>query len=95
MLLEAARRTEHLDLEDSPPYITQSALSDFYVEYRLTVVINNPDRRRATFNALHAAIQDVFNENNVQIMSPHYEGDPLSPKVVPTKAKDPGLASPQ
>jgi len=28
-------------------------------------------------------IKDVFNENDVQIMTPAYEGDPEVPKVVP------------
>ena len=32
---------------------------------------------------LHSAIQDVFNEYGVQIMSPHYVLDPKSPQVVP------------
>jgi hypothetical protein len=32
---------------------------------------------------LHANIQDVFNEHGVQIMSPHYLGDPETAKVVP------------
>jgi hypothetical protein len=29
-------------------------------------------------NMLHANIQDVFNEHGVQIMSPHYMGDPAA-----------------
>ena len=37
-------------------------------------------------SSLHANIQDVFNEYGVQIMSPHYLGDPADAKVVP-KAK--------
>ncbi|MNT89797.1 hypothetical protein D3C72_2305900 [compost metagenome] len=32
---------------------------------------------------LHANIQDVFNEYGVQIMSPHYLGDPSEEKKVP------------
>jgi hypothetical protein len=32
---------------------------------------------------LHANIQDVFNEYSVQIMSPHYLGDPQHEKWVP------------
>jgi hypothetical protein len=32
---------------------------------------------------LHAAIQDAFNRHGVQIMSPHYHGDPVAPKIVP------------
>jgi len=35
---------------------------------------------------LHANIQDAFNERGVQIMSPHYFGDPAKPKVVPQEA---------
>ena len=31
-------------------------------------------------------IQDVFNEHGVQIMSPHYLGDPAAAKVVPKAA---------
>ena len=34
-------------------------------------------------DALHANIQDAFNEYGVQIMSPNYEADPSEPKVVP------------
>jgi CTP:molybdopterin cytidylyltransferase MocA len=37
----------------------------------------------ALYAALHRNIQDVFNEHGVQIMTPAYEGDPASPKVVP------------
>ena len=37
-------------------------------------------------SALHANVVDVFNEHGVQIMSPHYLGDPAREKVVP-KAK--------
>jgi hypothetical protein len=28
-------------------------------------------------------VQDVFNEHGVQIMSPHYLGDPAQEKIVP------------
>ena len=35
------------------------------------------------YNELHQNILDVFNENNVQIMTPAYERDPAEPKVVP------------
>ena len=42
-----------------------------------------PTPRAETLNALHANIQDVFNEYGVQIMSPHYVLDPRAPKTVP------------
>ena len=56
----------------------QTALSDFYVEYRLVcqAVPSEPRPRAVVLSALHANIQDVFNEHGVQIMSPHYLGDP-------------------
>jgi len=34
-------------------------------------------------SALNANVQDVFNEHGVQIMSPHYEGDPDDKVWVP------------
>ena len=84
MLEEAARRTSGLQTSP-PPQVFQIALSDFYPQYRLVChsVPNEPILRAEVMNALHANIQDVFNEYGVQIMSPHYRDDPEHPKVVP------------
>jgi small-conductance mechanosensitive channel len=68
---------------DHKPVVFQTALEDFYVKYTLLVGLERQDRRVPTLAALHANIQDVFNEYGVQIMSPHYESDPASKKVVP------------
>jgi hypothetical protein len=38
---------------------------------------------------LHAQIQDGFNAEGVQIMSPNYEADPESPKLVPREHWEP------
>jgi hypothetical protein len=46
---------------------------------------------RQTLSVLHANIQDVFNANGVQIMSPHYNRDPEQMKVVPPEQKDPSI----
>jgi len=84
MLLEAAKRVPAI--ASSPaPYVIQTELADFYVAYRLVASSDEavPRQRMEVLNDLHAAIQDVFNENGVQIMSPHYVLDPRSPKVVP------------
>jgi small-conductance mechanosensitive channel len=84
MLIEAARRVEVIT--DTPaPRVVQTALSDFYVEYRLVAYskLQAPLPRADAVSQLHASIQDVFNENGVQIMSPHYLGDPADAKVVP------------
>lgn len=84
MLLEAANRTPGVAGEPKP-YVVQTALSDFYVEYKLCAQSNKnaPRRRAEALNQLHANILDVFNENGVQIMSPHYRSDPAEPQVVP------------
>jgi small-conductance mechanosensitive channel len=84
MLVEAARRTIGV-LEQPAPRVFQTALSDFYPEYRLVcqAIPSEPRPRAEVLAALHANIQDVFNEYGVQIMSPHYLGDPAQAKVVP------------
>ena len=66
-----------------PPVVLQRALSDFYVEYTLCVHIADPTARVAVLSRLHAAILDRFNAAGVQIMSPHYLGDPAKPKLAP------------
>ena len=84
MLVEAALRTPGV-LSTPAPSVFQTALSDFYPEYRLVcqAIPKDPRPRAAVLASLHANIQDVFNEHGVQIMSPHYLGDPSEPKVVP------------
>ena len=92
MMVEAARRTEGI-LESPAPHVFQTALSDFYVEYRLVAqaVASAPRPRAQVLADLHAHLQDVFNENGVQIMSPHYLGDPSHAKVVPPAQWNPPL----
>jgi hypothetical protein len=42
-----------------------------------------PPRPEAPEHRQPGRIQDVFNHHGVQIMSPHYRGDPAVAKVVP------------
>ena len=84
LLEEAARRT--LGVADAPaPRVYQTALADFYVHYRLVAqaVQKEPGARAQAQSLLCQNILDVFNEHGVQIMSPHYLGDPDEAKVVP------------
>ena len=83
MLIEAARRTPGV-LTDPAPQVFQTALSDWYPEYRLVcqAVPSEPRPRAMVLSTLHANIQDVFNEHGVQIMSPQYIADPATAKVV-------------
>ena len=82
MLKEAATRTQGL-LTQPAPFVLQQALGDFAVTYELNVYCDDAQRIPQFYTALHQNILDVFNENNVQIMTPAYEGDPEIPKVVP------------
>lgn len=84
LLLLAAERTPGVRAEPKA-YVLQEALQDFYVKYTLFVCLERQDQRAFILNALHAHIQDLFNEYGVQIMSPNYLADPASPKVVPRK----------
>ncbi len=60
----------------------QAGLEDFYVKYTLLVCLERQQSRPFTLDALHANIQDLFNEYGVQIMSPNYVVDPAAPKLV-------------
>jgi small-conductance mechanosensitive channel len=82
MLLEAARRTAGVRREPEPR-VLQAGLQDFYVEYALLVGLERPPERLLVLDQLHRHVQDVFNEHGVQIMSPHYETDPDTAKIVP------------
>ena len=93
LLLAAASRTPGVAREPAP-FVLQAALSDFYVDYRLRVRVDDPLRRFAVLSELHAQIQDAFNAAGVQIMSPNYEADPDRPKLVPREHWD-GLPVPE
>jgi len=82
MLLMAAERTEDL-LKNPQPFVLQKNLGDFAVNYELNVYCDNPAKMMSFYTELHKNILDVFNEYNVQIMTPAYERDPEVPKVVP------------
>ncbi len=82
LLLQAAARTPGV-CERPEPLVRQSALGDFCVEHTLLVCLRRPQLRGGTLSTLHGNILDAFNDAGVQIMSPHYETDPLRPKLVP------------
>ena len=84
LLEEAARRTPGVAAEPAPK-VFKTALSDFYIEYRLSAVCPQVDanERAETMSLLLGNVLDAFNEHEIQVMSPHFLGDPDRPKVVP------------
>ena len=82
MLLLAADRSKGIR-KQPPPWVLQTALKDFYIEYALVFVPAEINTKNATLTLLHQQILDVFNEFGVQIMSPNFEAQPPEQVVVP------------
>jgi small-conductance mechanosensitive channel len=82
MLLLAAEKTSGL-LREPRPFVFQKALGDFCITYELNAYTKEAARLGSLYSDLHKNILDLFNEYNVQIMTPNYEGDPRLPAVVP------------
>jgi len=93
LLLLAAERTDAVRKEPKP-FVLQTALSDFYVEYELRVHLDGPENRFTILSDLHAQIQDAFNEYGVQIMSPHFMLQPDGTVVVKRDQWNAAPASP-
>jgi len=84
MLLLAAERTRGLQKEPAP-FVLQTEMGDFAVNYQINAYCTEVNAMLSIKSALHRNIQDVFNEHDVQIMSPAYVSDPDTPKTVPPK----------
>ncbi|MGB3729374.1 MAG: mechanosensitive ion channel family protein, partial [Thermodesulfobacteriota bacterium] len=69
LLKAAAYATEGLEKEPEP-FVLQTALNDYYVEYEINAYTKLPRIMSRTYNELHRNIQDKFNEAGVEIASP-------------------------
>jgi small-conductance mechanosensitive channel len=81
MLIEAASRTEGVRQEPKP-FVLQTSLDDFYVSYQINCYTESADKAAKIYSELYGHIQDVFAEEKVEILSPHYraerDGNPLT-----------------
>ena len=68
---EAAFRTEHVLLEPEP-FVLQTELNDFSVAYQLNAYTNEPGKMAKIYSDLHKNIQDVFRDDEIEILSPNY-----------------------
>lgn len=75
MLELAAKRAQGIDLSQAP-LVRQLSLMDWYIAYELQVRLLPGQSLAEARNELHSHIQDVFNEFNVQIMSPNFVMQP-------------------
>jgi len=94
LLLQAARDTQGI-LAEPAPFVAQTALSDFYIAYRLVAQshVADPDERVALQSRLHGRIVDEFNRHGVQLTSPHYMQEPATSHVVAPGAWTPAPAT--
>jgi small-conductance mechanosensitive channel len=90
MLLMAAERTDGLQRKGQH-FVLQTGLGDFGINYELNVFCSKENIMAQIYSDLHRNIQDIFNEYQVAIMTPHYTGDTEDQKVVP---KEQWYASP-
>ncbi|TCK99878.1 mechanosensitive ion channel-like protein [Shimia isoporae] len=80
MLIESARRTT--GLKKSPaPFVLVTGLSDFATIYQINAFTTRGSSLPLMLSELHKNITDVFNENQVQIMTPNYEADTAELKI--------------
>ncbi|MBV5325270.1 MAG: mechanosensitive ion channel family protein, partial [Rhodospirillaceae bacterium] len=70
LLMGAAERTGGVS-ESPAPFVLQTSLQDFNVEYQINVYTKTP--RNMTYSELRQNIQDTFNEGGVEILSPTYQ----------------------
>lgn len=72
LLLQAAAKTGEL-LQEPRPFVLQTALSDYYVNYQLNVYTNHPERMAVLYSELYKNILDTFHDAGQEIMSPAYQ----------------------
>ncbi len=71
LLIAAALRTGNV-LEEPKPFVLQTALNDFYVNYQINAYTSHPAEMLQIYSDLHQNIQDAFNNAGVEICSPHF-----------------------
>ena len=70
-LLKAADQIDTI-AKDPKPFVLQTSLEDFYVSYEINAFVTNVKTLIGTQSTLNEKIQDVFREEGIEIMSPHY-----------------------
>lgn len=88
MLIEAALRTKGV-LHDPQPFVLETGLNDWYPVYQINAYTRDAQRMGPIYSELFQNIQDRFNEEGVEIMSPTYiaarDGNPSTVVTDPFK----------
>ena len=71
LLVEAALNTPGV-VDDPRPFVLETSLQDYYPVYQVNAYIKDANQLALVDSDLHQNIQDRFNEEGIEIMSPHY-----------------------
>ena len=71
LLVEAALNTPGV-VDDPRPFVLETSLQDYYPVYQVNAYIKDANQSAQVYSDLHQNIQDRFNEEGIEIMSPHY-----------------------
>jgi small-conductance mechanosensitive channel len=71
LLIKAAQDTAYI-LEKPKPFVLQTSLDDFYINYEINAATDHPEKRMEIYSELHQNIQDLFAGAGIEIVSPHY-----------------------
>lgn len=71
LLIEAALNTPGV-VDDPRPFVLEISLQDYYPVYQVNAYIKDANQLAQVYSDLHQNIQDRFNEEGIEIMSPHY-----------------------
>ena len=88
MLIEAALRTPGI-LHEPRPFVLETGLNDWYPVYQINAYTKDAQRMALIYSEMFQNIQDRFNEEGVEIMSPTYiaarDGNPSTVVTDPFK----------
>ena len=88
MLIDAALRTPGI-LHKPKPFVLETGLNDWYPVYQINAYTREAQKMAAIYSELFQNIQDRFNEEGVEIMSPTYiatrDGNPSTVVTDPLK----------
>lgn len=71
LLVEAALNTPGV-IDDPRPFVLETSLQDYYPVYQVNAYIKDANQLAQVYSDLHQNIQDRFNGEGIEIMSPHY-----------------------
>ncbi len=87
-LLKAADQIDTI-AKDPKPFVLQTSLDDFYVAYEINAFVTNVKTLIGTQSTLNEQIQDVFRDEGIEIMSPHYSSWRNGEEItIPKKVKE-------